>query len=28
VVRQVLETGSTDAVADLVGRFRDALDRG
>lgn len=28
IVRQVLETGSPEAVADLVGRFRDALDRG
>lgn len=28
VVRRVLETGSPDAVAELVGGFRDALDRG
>lgn len=28
VVRRALETGSPEAVADLVGSFRDALDRG
>ncbi len=28
IVRRALETGSPDAVADLVGSFRDALDRG
>lgn len=28
IVRRVLETGSPEAVADLVGQFRDALDRG
>lgn len=28
VVRRALETGSSEAVADLVGSFRDALDRG
>ncbi|HVK19739.1 MAG TPA: tryptophan synthase subunit alpha [Actinokineospora sp.] len=28
VVRRALETGSPDAVAELVGSFRDALDRG
>lgn len=28
VVRRVLESGSPDAVADLVGGFRSALDRG
>ncbi len=28
VVRRALETGSPDAVAELVGTFRDALDRG
>ncbi len=28
IVRRVLETGSPDAVAELVGSFRDALDRG
>ncbi len=28
IVRRALETGSADAVADLVGEFREALDRG
>jgi tryptophan synthase alpha chain len=28
IVRRVLETGSAEAVADLVGEFRSALDRG
>jgi tryptophan synthase alpha chain len=28
VVRRALETGSPDAVGELVGSFRDALDRG
>ncbi len=28
IVRRMLEEGSTDAVGDLVGSFRDALDRG
>ena len=28
IVRRALETGSPDAVADLVGSFRTALDRG
>jgi tryptophan synthase alpha chain len=28
IVRRVLETGSPESVADLVGTFRDALDRG
>jgi tryptophan synthase alpha chain len=28
VVRKVLEEGSAEAVADLVGTFRDALDAG
>jgi tryptophan synthase alpha chain len=28
VVRRVLESGSPEAVADLVGGFRAALDRG
>jgi tryptophan synthase alpha chain len=28
IVRRMLEAGTTDAVAELVGAFRDALDRG
>jgi tryptophan synthase alpha chain len=28
IVRRMLEQGTADAVADLVGSFRDALDRG
>jgi tryptophan synthase alpha chain len=28
IVRRVLETGSPESVADLVGSFRDALDKG
>ena len=28
IVRRVVETGSTEAVADLVGQFREALDHG
>ncbi len=28
VVRRMLETGSPEAVAELVGEFRTALDRG
>jgi tryptophan synthase alpha chain len=28
IVRRMLETGSPDAVGELVGAFRDALDRG
>lgn len=28
IVRRVLETGSPESVGDLVGSFRDALDRG
>jgi tryptophan synthase alpha chain len=28
LVRTILETRSTDAAAELVGSFRDALDRG
>jgi tryptophan synthase alpha chain len=28
VVRRIVETGSPEAVAELVGSFRDALDKG